>query len=115
MQLKIGSYVLQYLLGTEEAEKSGTGGFPSFDLRDDLRGYLSFELIEFPVLDFELEPENYGKKLKRKVTIRVGEKELEIRMDDLPEAAELTLFSIDFSMDTLRKLLRFFFLSGVGK
>lgn len=77
------------------------------DLRADLRGYLSFELIEFPI------------------TIRTEKNhESETGIDDLreeefkiklPEATELTLFSVDFSMDALIFLLCFFVCFGVGR
>lgn len=66
--------ICSYLLGAEEPEKSGTGGFPSFDLRADLRGYLSFELIEFPILRIfprrsKSEQKIYG-ELKREIDNR---------------------------------------------
>lgn len=87
-----------YLLGTEEAEKSGTGGFPSLDLRADLRGYLSFELIEFPI-----EKLSTKSKSDQKREMIITEKELKNQTGRfLPEVAELTLFSVDFSIDKLR-------------
>jgi hypothetical protein len=65
------------------------------DLRADLRGYLSFEFIELPVQKFSNQ-KNITK------TEMGSDNQIEGIEEDLPEAAELTLFSIDFSIDELR-------------